>query len=384
MEWVQAPESLTSGQTSSNQLTSGISLPQAVAVNSLTTELWVANSGSGQVVRFPEYTSCQISTCAPTAVLSTPPAAPIGLTLDISGNVIVGDSYNHLTFFFAQAFYKNAATFSAQQPLAPGMIAVLGRLGIPFNISTNASVCASPNLLANGTCSAQTLPWPTTLSDLNLTVSWPGSPPNGVAAPIYATNSGYGAIYFQVPGAAPTSGTANFIVTQASTGAVLGVGQFQMTKTDPGFFTTSANGLGAVAALNFHGATYYGVNSSSNPVARGDTVALYLTGEGQVVGGPPPDGAAPTSGLTTATLPLVYIDALPSTVTYSGLGGGYPGLWQVNVTVPSVGPLPNQANSIVLTYLGVQSNIGGNSNAALDGTPGPDVKPISTTIWIGN
>jgi uncharacterized protein (TIGR03437 family) len=205
-----------------------------------------------------------------------------------------------------------------------------------------------------------------------------------VAAPIYATDAGYGAIYFQVPGTAPTSGMANFVVTQASTGAVLGVGQFQMAQAAPGFFTASANGLGPVQALNIDSKGNATLNTSANPVPRGGTIALFLTGQGQVVGGPPVDGAAPTAALMTATLPTVIINGTAAVVTYSGLGGGYPGLWQVNVTVPSPQPIPNQANSIALSYLGVQSNIGGNPNSAPDGTPGPDVKPIPTTIWIGN
>jgi hypothetical protein len=61
-------------------------------------------------------------------------------------------------------------------------------------------------------------------------------------------------------------------------------------------------------------------------------------------------------------------------------------LWQINVTVPSgtPSPLPNQANSLVVSYLGVGSNTGGNPNPpAPDGTPQGDVK-IQTTIWIGN
>ncbi len=47
----------------------------------------------------------------------------------------------------------------------------------------------------------------------------------GSPAPIFETISAYGAIYFQVPYEAPISGTANFIVTQASTGAVLQLGR---------------------------------------------------------------------------------------------------------------------------------------------------------------
>ncbi len=365
MIFQQAPENITSGPTASSILTAGLSQPQAVAINSVTTELWVANSGAGVVYRYPEYTLCQTSTCAPTATLSTSPAAPIGLTLDISGNVIVGDSFNHMTLFFPQAFFKNGASYAAYQGMVPGELAILGRLGLQFPIADGA---------------AQTLPWPTTLSDLNLTVTWPGGPAAGTPAPIFATTSTYGAIYFQVPGAAPTSGKSTIVVTQASTGAVLGVGQFQMTKTNPGFFSHDQSGTGLVAALNFPSGT---LNSAANPVPRGGTIILCLTGQGQVSGGPAPDGAAPQA-LMTPVLPQVFINGDVATVGYSGLGFGYPGLWQINVTVPLTGPIPNSLNLVDVIYLSVGSTFGGNTNSGLDFTPGPDIHPITTQIWVGN
>jgi uncharacterized protein (TIGR03437 family) len=366
MEFTGAPESVGNLPTATNSLT-GFNQPQAVAINSVSTELWVADSGSGVIDRFPEYNTCLLSSCSPTAQIGTAPAAPLGLTVDGSGNIIVGDNFNHVTLFFAQVFYKNAASFTAYEGLAPGMLAVLGRLGKAMSISSS---------------SAQTLPWQTTMADLNLTVSWPGGPAAGTPAPIFATDSTYGSIYFQVPGAAPTSGTANYVVTEASTGAILGAGQFPMAKADPAFFTHSQNGLGPVAALNYVSASNITVNTAANPVARGGTIVLCLTGQGVVSGGPAQDGAVPPT-LSTPVLPTLVINGAEASVGYSGLGCGYPGLWQINATVPMTA-VPNSQNTIGLLYLGYPSTIGGNPNSAPDGTPGPDQKPITTTIWVGN
>ncbi len=366
MVFTQAPESVFNGVTATSPIANGIDQPLGVAINSNTSELWVANSGYGQLLRFPAYTTCLIGSCAATATISTAPAYPLGLTVDGSGNVIAGDTFNHLTLFFAQAFYKTAASYSAQQPLAPGMLVILGRLGLGFDIST---------------ASAQSLPWPTTMANLNLTVSWLGGPASGILAPIFATGSG--AIYFQMPGEAPTSGTVNVVVTDATTQAVLGVGQFQMAKADPGFFTFNESGSGPVLALNYSSTgTYMGVNSAANPIPRGGTIALCLTGQGQWSGAQPPDGASPPA-LTTPATPTLVIDGITTPVGYSGTGFGYPGLWQINATIP-MGAEPNTANSVALLYLNVPSTIGGNPNSAPDGTPGPDIHPISTTIWVGN
>jgi uncharacterized protein (TIGR03437 family) len=354
LEFNQAPESLTSGPTSTNQLT-GLNAPLAVAINAATTELWVANTNSSLVLRYPQYDTCQLSTCQPTATLGS--YGPLGLAIDASGNVIVGDASNRITFFYAETFYRNAATYSAQQPLAPGMLAIIGRYGLPMSIADGA---------------AQSYPWPTTLADLNLTV-------NGVSAPIFRTSSAYGAIFFQVPYETPTSGNANFIVTQNSTGAVLGVGSFTMGQADPGFFTTNALGTAIVAAQNSDGST----NTAGNQAARGSYVVLYLTGQGPVPNAPAdgqtPSGSIPTTGALVVVIGGVQLTS--SQILYSGLGA-FPGGWQINATIPeNVAPGIAQ---IVVQYNGVPSNIGGTT--ASDGiSPGPDVKltgAAATTIAV--
>ena len=223
--------------------------------------------------------------------------------MDASGNVIVGDASNRIAFYFARAFYRNAATFSAYQPLAPGMLVVLGREGLPLSIQDAPT---------------QPAPWPAVLSGLSVTV-------NGSPAPVFLTSSGYGAIYFQVPSNAPTSGTANFVVTNTA-GAVLAVGQFQMGKSDPGFFTASANGLGQVSAINDDGT----VKNPPSPVSRSGThyISFYLTGQGVVPGGPP-DGQGASAAVNTPIRPVVYMNfqQLPdSAILYTGLAPGLPGM----------------------------------------------------------
>ena len=185
--------------------------------------------------------------------------------------------------------------------------------------------------------SAQVYPWPTTLGNVNVTV-------NGTPAPIYATNSTYGAIYFQVPSSAPTSGTATFIVTNATTQEILAVGQFQMAKTSPGFFTANSQGFGQVAALNLtpNSDGAYSLNGPAHPVARGANLDICLTGYGQAAGSPP-DGSPPSAAASTNLNPTIVIDGIQLTsaqILYSGLGCGFPGGWQINLIVPS-GKIPS-------------------------------------------
>lgn len=98
---------------------------------------------------------------------------------------------------------------------------------------------------------------------------------------------------------------------------------------------------GIAAALNEDGT----VNSPGNPAARGSIVSLFLTGMGPLA--PPlPDNAwtpLDTSGYTTATPPMVYIQAPVTSgaagmvVVYSGPAPGQaPGVYQLNVRVPEL------------------------------------------------
>jgi hypothetical protein len=108
------------------------------------------------------------------------------------------------------------------------------------------------------------------------------------------------------------------------------------------------------------------VNSSSNPAKRGSIISIYGTGQGYIANAPP-DGSPATTGTPVAAgstrvwIGPTYLDEItannptcglqpgdPSNgqfLLYSGLGGGYPGMWQINVQIPMCVP---PANSTVL------------------------------------
>ena len=100
----------------------------------------------------------------------------------------------------------------------------------------------------------------------------------------------------------------------------------------PGFFVIdSAND---VAALDLS----YNLVDSSNPVARGSYVQLYLNGLGLVTN-QPPDGLAapgpPNLAMTTATPTITIGGQAATNVQFSGLAPGFVSLYQVNVQVPT-------------------------------------------------
>jgi uncharacterized protein (TIGR03437 family) len=126
-----------------------------------------------------------------------------------------------------------------------------------------------------------------------------------------------------------------------------GLNILPLAQYAPGFFLIDS--ASDVAALDFP--NYHLINSS-NPVARGSVVQLFMSGLGPVncTAGPPsctasnqpadgvgaPDGTTGNPLATTQATPTITIGGQDAgTPLYSGLAPGAVGLYQVNVTVPS-------------------------------------------------
>ncbi|HLJ51346.1 MAG TPA: IPT/TIG domain-containing protein [Bryobacteraceae bacterium] len=105
-----------------------------------------------------------------------------------------------------------------------------------------------------------------------------------------------------------------------------------MDVTAPGVFT-SGNGLGHAVATH----SDYTAITSDSPAVPGETIAIYVTGLGDVTP-PNPDGApgSSVSPYTIATNTIaVSIDGQPANVGFAGMTTISAGLYQLNVTVPS-------------------------------------------------
>jgi len=162
-----------------------------------------------------------------------------------------------------------------------------------------------------------TPPCPPTLNGVTVLI-------NGKAAPLYYVSATQ--INAVVPYA--TQGPTATIVVQngnvsSNTVTVL------VAATAPGVVALDGSGTGPGGVLHPN----YSVVNDSSPAVPGETVQIFLTGMGAVT---PPvgDGAIPGNSTVTANPVSVYIADQAVTPIYAGMAPGYPGLYQINVTIP--------------------------------------------------
>ncbi|HEY3840141.1 MAG TPA: IPT/TIG domain-containing protein [Bryobacteraceae bacterium] len=165
-------------------------------------------------------------------------------------------------------------------------------------------------------------PYPLTLGGVTVTV-------NNVPAPIYLVSANQ--INFLVPFAV-TGSTANIVVKNA-TGTSNTV-SLPLAATSPGIYSVDLSGAGYGVILHAD----YSLVSPSSPASQGETVLVYLTGLGAVKPAVADGVAAPSSPLSNVALTSqqlqVYMDGQPAAAQFAGLAPGFPGLYQINVTIP--------------------------------------------------
>ncbi len=311
-------------------LTSHLQNPTGVYVSSLTGEVWVADPSAGAAFRFPSFLNLTPTNASPDAELAD--AGPLAVLEDAWGDLFVADEAQRVAIFYPGLSPLNAASFLYPNELAPGMIAAMFTQG-------------NANQFGSQAASAPSVPLPLTLNGVQVLF-------NGAPVPLFYV--GPGQINFEVPGGAPTSGTADVQVIQPSTGRILGDTIVGMTSALPGIFTVQGNGFGDAAALNQDGT----LNTVNNPAAQETVIQIFGTGQG-LIPGAPPDGTASSGALKAPTLPTVIMGAgeIPSTsIQYFGLAPTLVGVWQLNVMIPdSVITTPGFPTQVIVILNNVPS-----------------------------
>ncbi len=317
----------------------GLRNPQGITVSERTGDIWVADGQNNRLIRYPRF---DVLIFNPLANYRLDSPLPVALALDPFDNLVVADGTNRLAFHYARLVAISAAHY-LDRDLSPGLVATMAPLGIRFTEET---------------LTFSTVPIPKVLDDVEVLV-------NGVPSPIYYLSPTI--INFYVPMSTPTSGSIDVLVQKQSTGQILASSTLPAAVATPGFFTTTQNGRGQIAALNEDNS----INSTTNPVGRGRVIQLYATGQGFLPDAPEDGVPAPSDRLiSTPSRPRVIINTTDAEVQFSGLAPGFVGVWQLNVKVPESVP---PGNSIVVAIL--HQGIPSNSNRG-GGTP------IQTTIAV--
>lgn len=198
----------------------------------------------------------------------------------------------------------NAAGFAPPgNPISPGQFITLFGTGL-----AKSSQTAAP-------------PYPPTLNGVTVLV-------NNKQAPLYFVSSGQ--INALVPYA--TQGTTATIVVQNGS-ANSNTVTVPLAPTAPGVYSLDQSGSGPGAILHAD----FGLVNASRPAAPGETVLIYLTGMG-AVNPPVADGRAGGSNPLNQSVSAarVLVGGQPATLLYNGLAPGFPGLYQINVTLPTL------------------------------------------------
>jgi uncharacterized protein (TIGR03437 family) len=204
---------------------------------------------------------------------------------------------------------SNAAT--GQQSYAPGMIlSIYGAALGTFAQST------------------ATIPLPDYLAGFEAEI-------NGVAAPLYYVSPNQ--VNVQIPyETAP--GQATLIVGNPYANVTY---NFQVSAAAPGIFTFANGGINPIQSA-----------------AVGQTVTLFITGEGQVTPalatGTTPSARTQIGNLPKPRLPYsVTVGGVPATIAFIGIPSGLVGVTQINYTVPAA--VPAGVQPVVVTVGGVPS-----------------------------
>ena len=238
--------------------------------------------------------------------------------------------------------------------LAPDTSAGTGVYINPAGVVNNASFAPYPSPVSPGTItalfgsglassavSASTLPLPTNLGNVSVLV-------NGTAAPLFFVSSGQ--INFQMPFGV-TGSTVTIQVT--NNGAQSNQVTIPLSATSPGIFQFSdadSKNHGVVLHANFKLVT------SASPASPGETVIIYLSGLGALSPAVPSGAANPTTPLSSAADPNIFIafgGEVATAVPFIGGAPTYAGLNQINVTIPTTTVSGSNVPVAIITSNGV-------------------------------
>ena len=245
------------------------------------------------------------------------------------GNVIIGSGQSNN---YQLAFYIKSPSLSGTGVFLNPQQVYNAASSVPFtaSVAPGEFVSLGGTGLASGIAQPTSLPFPTTLGGVQVSISWVdvNGLPQSVQAPLYYVSPTF--IDALVPYSVPSDESLiTFQVT--NNGTASNTTRVYSGLSSPGIFTVPSGGIGNGAIQHAD----YSLVSTASPAKVGETVLIYLTGLGAVTPQVTAGTAAPASPLSQAPVPNVFIGGVQATVVFSGLTPGAAGLYQLNVTIPA-------------------------------------------------
>ena len=167
---------------------------------------------------------------------------------------------------------------------------------------------------------------------------------NNIDAPLYFV--GRTQINFVVPVSTPNGRQTVDVLAGSDT---IGRGSVLVYSWGPALATSDAQTRQAIAQNQD-----FSVNSGTSRARRGEVVQIYATGCGAIE--PALQDGVPPAVLSSATGEVkVYIGAVEAPVAFAGAHPQFPGICQINATVPDRGFLSGQL-PVYFTVNGIPSN----------------------------
>ena len=251
--------------------------------------------------------------------------SPVGIGVDTGGNIYIGGRTNSTDFPLRNPVRPSGFIFVAKiaeqgTGLIPQVTAVTNAASYSARAIAPGEIVSIFGIqLAATTASANQLPLPTQLSNVQVMV-------NGVSAPLLYVSPQ------QINAQIPVDSTGFAQLQVITSGGNVARSSFAIAPAVPGIFTTNWQGTGPGAIA--HSATGQLV-TAENPAVAGETITIYSTGLG-VVSPVVATGNAPAKPQGETVLPVTAaISGTSARVVYAGLAPSVPGLYQVDAQVPA-------------------------------------------------
>ncbi len=210
----------------------------------------------------------------------------------------------------------------------------------PFPFAPGTLVKVRGSGLAAGPLSYTSLPLPTALGATSLTA-------NGQAVGLVAVASD--SITFVMPFA--TAGAGRIRLKATVNGVASNEIAVRAVPSSIGFFSTTGDGVGDIVAAHVDGSPI----TAASPASANEAIVLYASGLGSMATSVA-EYAWPTSPDPTSFPVQVDFAGVQATVLYAGAAPGLPGVYQINVIVPS-SATTSSATSVRLSQGYAQTHI---------------------------